>query len=792
MGFGAKAKNKFKGKFFKKTAKPRKEGGGVRSSRNFTSSTLTDEEIAAIPMNPEVGKMLEDVPFLARLTPTKRNKIGGAFEKKVYQDNEVLIKQGDSADDFFIISKGKAQITYEDENGAVHNVALLSNGDYCGETALVTRDPRNATVTAKGTLHVLMLSARVFRSLFTKDFMNVQFGHRDAVCDEINEFAVKEEQSDEPRKRDKSLGSIKLIKTALKNNILFRNTDDKHLDELISKMWQTKVKVEEEIISQGDQGDYLYVIENGKFNVHVEKFDSDEVKTSEKIDNLGPGTCFGELALMYDSPRAATIISETAGLLWTLDRGTFRRVMKKAALNQMKEYEEFLKKVPILAPLMRSERSQLCEALEERVFPDGSTIVSQGEKGDTFFIIKSGSCVVSRREDMDDPESKQLQTLMAGHYFGERALLTDESRAATVSASGEALCLMLRREAFDRLLGPLKSILERKAKAYESSPDEQGKREKTNYKFEELKTLGTLGIGAFGHVKLVQDPKSSQTYAMKSVSKTMVVNLNQQEHLCNERKILMDINGPFFINLYQTFNTADQIHFLLEVALGGELFTLLRNKTHFKESTARFYAGSVILAFDHLHKRNIIYRDLKPENLLLAKNGYLKLTDFGFAKVVPDRTFTLCGTPDYLAPEMVCGLPHNKGVDWWTLGILIFEMLACYPPFYGSDQMKTYKRIVRGKIKFPSHFSSEVIDLIKGLTNVKPTKRLGVTVGGAKAIMRHSWFKDFDWTALANETMKAPIIPKIEGNTDISNFDDFFEPKIEKYVDDGTDWAKDF
>eukprot|EP00479_Gromia_sphaerica_P010907 TRINITY_DN5182_c0_g1_i1.p1 TRINITY_DN5182_c0_g1~~TRINITY_DN5182_c0_g1_i1.p1 ORF type:complete len:178 (+),score=18.89 TRINITY_DN5182_c0_g1_i1:310-843(+) len=133
--------------------------------------------------------------------------------------------------------------------------------------------------------------------------------------------------------------------------------------------------------------------------------------------------------------------------------------------------------------------------------------------------------------------------------------------------------------------------------------------------------------------------------------------------------------------------------FLLEVSLGGELFSLLRNKTVFSENTSRFYAACVVEAFECMHSKNIVYRDLKPENLLLDENGYLKVQILGFAKVVKDRTWTLCGTPDYLAPEVVSGQGHAKGVDWWTLGVLVFEMLASYPPFYDNDPMQTYAKI---------------------------------------------------------------------------------------------------
>jgi len=211
----------------------------------------------------------------------------------------------------------------------------------------------------------------------------------------------------------------------------------------------------------------------------------------------------------------------------------------------------------------------------------------------------------------------------------------------------------------------------------------------------------------------------------------------------------------------------------LEPSMGGELFTILRARMFFEDDTARFYAGCVVLAFEYMHSMDIIYRDLKPENLLLDSRGFLKVTDFGFAKEVHGRTHTLCGTPDYLAPEIVQGKGHGKGVDWWTLGILIYEMIASSPPFYDNEQMVTYQKIVAGVVTFPAHFCAEAKSIVKKLLHPKPTKRLGVVKGGARVIKFHPWFKGFDFKALVNQKMKPPIVPKIKNDKDLSNFEDY-------------------
>eukprot|EP01083_Nonionella_stella_P307662 1082278_1 len=256
-----------------------------------------------------------------------------------------------------------------------------------------------------------------------------------------------------------------------------------------------------------------------------------------------------------------------------------------------------------------------------------------------------------------------------------------------------------------------------------------------------------------------------------------LIELGQQEHIINEKRVLLSLTEcSFIIKLFATFKDEESVYFLLEPVLGGELFALLRDRSAFDESTSAFYAACVVEAFAYMHSKYVIYRGLKPENLLLASNGYLKITDFGFAKFVTDRTWTLCGTPDYLAPEVVSGIGHNKAVDWWTLGILIYEMISSYPPFYDDDPMQTYAKIMHGNIDYPRHFSKNVIDLIKRLLQPKPTKRLGIIKGGVNQIKNHAWFSKtnhFNWNHFVKQELTAPYIPRIGGPQDLSNFEDY-------------------
>jgi len=298
--------------------------------------------------------------------------------------------------------------------------------------------------------------------------------------------------------------------------------------------------------------------------------------------------------------------------------------------------------------------------------------------------------------------------------------------------------------------------------------------------------LQTLGTGSFGRVHLVKLRATGKFYAMKVLKKSEVVRLKQVEHTVNEKSILEQIDHPFLVHMQATFQDAHNLYMVLEYVVGGELFSYLRKSQRFPNHISKFYAAEVILAFEYLHSKDVIYRDLKPENLLLDENGHIKITDFGFAKHVPDITWTLCGTPDYLAPEIIQSKGYSKAVDWYALGVLIFEMLAGYPPFYDEDHFKLYEKIIAGKIKWPSHFDPAAKDLLKRLLTSDLSKRYGNLKGGSVDIKKHKWFAGVDWNKLNKCQIPAPYIPVVKGEGDTSNFDRYPE-ETEAYGQPGPD-----
>ncbi|KNE65047.1 AGC/PKA protein kinase [Allomyces macrogynus ATCC 38327] len=293
----------------------------------------------------------------------------------------------------------------------------------------------------------------------------------------------------------------------------------------------------------------------------------------------------------------------------------------------------------------------------------------------------------------------------------------------------------------------------------------------------DFQLLETLGTGTFGRVHLARHRSAtSQYYAMKVLAKTDVVRLKQVAHINSERAILARVHHPFLVNMVATFHDARNLYMLLEYVSGGELFTYLRRVGRLHPNAARFYAAEIVTAIEHLHAREITYRDLKPENLLIDAQGHIKITDFGFAKVVPDRTWTLCGTPEYLAPEIIKGTGHGKAVDWWSLGILIFELLCGYPPFYDDSPYGIYEKILAGRLQFPAFVDAAARDLIRNLLAHDWTKRLGALKGGASDIKNHRWFANIDWDELVARRVTPPMVPRVHGPGDTNNFEKYPEP----------------
>eukprot|EP01133_Synstelium_polycarpum_P012976 gene12976-15251_t len=286
--------------------------------------------------------------------------------------------------------------------------------------------------------------------------------------------------------------------------------------------------------------------------------------------------------------------------------------------------------------------------------------------------------------------------------------------------------------------------------------------------------LNLVGKGSFGKVIQVRKKDTGEIYAMKVLSKKHIVDHKEVEHTLSERNILQKINHPFLVNLNYSFQTEDKLYFILDYVNGGELFYHLQREKKFTEERVRYYGAEIVLALEHLHLSGVIYRDLKPENLLLTNEGHICMTDFGLCKEglnsPQDKTVTFCGTPEYLAPEVLQGNGYGKQVDWWSFGSLLFEMLTGLPPFYSQDVQEMYKKIMGERLQFPAHISVDARSLLEQLLERDPEKRLT----DPNIIKRQPFFRTIDWEALFQKKIPPPFIPNVKGSADTSQIDPVF------------------
>ena len=269
--------------------------------------------------------------------------------------------------------------------------------------------------------------------------------------------------------------------------------------------------------------------------------------------------------------------------------------------------------------------------------------------------------------------------------------------------------------------------------------------------FEEKATLGT---GSFGRVKLIQRRSDGRCFALKVLQKAAVIRQKQVDHLFSEVTIMGKVSHPFVVEFFGIAQDDRYFCILLEYVPGGELFTYLKLSQQLDAPETRFFAAQVVLVFEHLHSQGVIYRDLKPENLLIDRQGYLKLIDFGFAKLTKGKTYTLCGTPEYIAPEIILNKGHGKEVDWWCLGVLIYEMMVGVDPFADDDPMSIFRNILDLKLKFPSKFPLDARSLVRHLLEPDLGKRYGNLKKGAADIKEHRWFHGTLWQDILERKLR--------------------------------------
>uniref|UniRef100_A0A671XQU8 protein kinase C n=1 Tax=Sparus aurata TaxID=8175 RepID=A0A671XQU8_SPAAU len=303
--------------------------------------------------------------------------------------------------------------------------------------------------------------------------------------------------------------------------------------------------------------------------------------------------------------------------------------------------------------------------------------------------------------------------------------------------------------------------------------------EQFHFSLQDFKCVAVLGRGHFGKVLLAEYKSTGEMFAIKALKKGDIVARDEVDSLMCEKRIFETVNSvrhPFLVNLFACFQTQEHVCFVMEYAAGGDLMMHIHADV-FSEPRAVFYAACVVLGLQFLHDHKIVYRDLKLDNLLLDTEGYVKIADFGLCKEgmgFRDRTSTFCGTPEFLAPEVLTETSYTRAVDWWGLGVLIFEMLVGESPFPGDDEEEVFDSIVNDEVRYPRFLSTEAISIMRRLLRRSPERRLGAGERDAEEVKKHLFFRSMDWNGLLAKKVRPPFVPTIQGANDVSNFDDEF------------------
>uniref|UniRef100_A0A3P9H026 cGMP-dependent protein kinase n=1 Tax=Oryzias latipes TaxID=8090 RepID=A0A3P9H026_ORYLA len=617
-------------------------------------------------------------------------------------------------------------------------------------------------------------------SVRTKDTPNRRKGAKSGVSAEPTSSSLQK-FSFEKARVPKDASVKKLLTDALNKNQYLRRLELQQIKDMVECMYERNYQQGECVIKQGEPGNHLFVLAEGKLEV----FQHNKLLTWITV-----WTTFGELAILYNCTRTASVRAVNKVKTWALDREAFQNIMRRTAETRHEQYRNFLRSVSLLANLPDDKLSKIVDCLEVEYYDKGEYIIREGEEGSTFYIIAQGKVKVTQTTEAHKlPQI--INALQKGDYFGEKALVSDDVRSANIIADDNGVeCLVIDRETFDQTVGNFNE-LQKHLQGYVASLDRDDKKRHLNKKLFQLP-----GFTSMMSMRLQVKVKGEDvTFALKAIKKKHVVENKQEEHIHSERRILAEARSPFIVRLYRTFKDSKYVYMLLEACLGGEVWSLLRDRGSFDDPTAKFCIGCVTEAFEYLHRKGVLYRDLKPENLLLDMEGYVKLVDFGFAKKIRSgqKTWTFCGTPEYVAPEIILNKGHNFSVDFWALGILVFELLTGSPPFSGSDQMTIYTFILKGieKMDFPKIISKRPEDLIRKLCRRNPSERLGNLKNGMTDIKKHRWFTGFNWEGLKARKLASPLKRELKGPMDHSYFDSY-PPDEDSPPDELSGWDEDF
>ena len=691
---------------------------------------------------------LSIVPIFQFINKMQLNSIVLNMFTCTYEQGNIIFKEGDTGYSLFIIKSG--EINCESKTGEI--IRILKAKDYFGEYAVLFDIPRSLTVRAKTKIVIYKISTSVLEDSIGSDFRNIILKSilREALLKSkffsvlgsnyyINEMYLNSE--------------IILFKND--SNVVFENDEKNMIKKCKSNKNMNKLNLEE---TNDDK--ILYCIICGNFIIK-----NHQVNNTIKIV-AKRGELYGEDFLNLKSKihnHKNNVFAEGECRVFKIMLNNIIKIMnikiKSSKILSVLQHINYMQKTEMFRNTSINKVIQICTLMRKEKFEKDQYIFRKGAIADKFYIIKKGAVIVWHDE-------KLVRELEEGSCFGELALLSNEPRSATLQAKVDCTLYALEKKDFIRNID--KKLLEYLNIKMSLLDD-------FNMSLDDFYFCRNLGQGKFGEVSLVHNNK--HFYAIKCVDK---MEAEKHKHLVKyfleERRVLQELDHPFIMKLVRTFKTQDNIFFLTNFINGKGLNKYLdskKSKTFRNKEETRFYISILFVILDYLNSKGIAHRDLKPENIMINTQGYLQLIDFGTAKRIKDFTCTIIGTAYYISPEVLIGKGYSFSCDYWSIGILAFEIYYNYYPFgnEANEPMEVYRDVLKKDLSLPYNGDKSVNSFIKAMLNKKVSQRLS----SLEKAKKHEFFKNFNWDDLIDLQMKPPYIPEC---LELKSFDKYSE----KYV----------
>ena len=660
----------------------------------------------------KIDEFIKKNNFFKNFEINEKNYINSLLIPEMIERNTPIFLQNQQADCVFFIEKGEVRL-YHDKK----LICKKKESEYFGEDSILNNGIRNCLAIAHSNCQLYVLPLSTFKEMGKENFFKNM----------VNIF----------------------LKNAFANSKIFQEIDLNKLQNEIFYLFEIINISENEVVYEKntDVTDYITVVLCGNL-----------IYANDKHKNIicQNNTILFEKNIYKDTKHIINddIIAYPSCVIAKANK---KKVIEELGcnFNELKNATKIiqnLKEVKLFNTLSYNKLIKIQKEMKIEKYTKNDILIKQGDEGKKFFIVHEGSVDIFIDE-------KYVRTIKENDFFGERSLIIQGKRSATAIAKTDVIVYTLEKEPFMKIIeGNMTQYLTKRLNLQED------KLELSDLFYEK-----TLGKGSFGQVCLVYAKKNNFLYAIKSISKRGVIQSKTQKNLEMEKNILLQIDHQFIVKLVKTLQDKRYVYFLMEYVQGKELFDIIRIIGNLTKTQTQFYSGILFEIISYLHKNKIIYRDLKPENIIVEGNGYIKLIDFGIAKQIENKTSSMIGTPHYMAPEVFSGEGYSFGVDYWSVGVCMFEFMCGYVPFGNetTEPMQIYSEIMATEnLTFPSHIKDKNFkSLVKGILNKNPLER----ISNLEKIKIHPWFIGFDWDMLLNMSMKPVYIPDKVVDTDNKN-----------------------